>query len=230
MSEDCRGDIDLNGIEIFQREAARYDAWFDSNRGKRIFASELLCLRQLCHDLPRPWLEVGVGTGRFAHALAIDVGVDPASRVLRYAKQRGVRTFQAAGQSLPFNVGRFGGTFLIVTLCFADDPEGLVREAARVTRRQGGVVFGLVPAGSPWGKFYTAKGKAGHLFYCNATFFTLEECEDLAVSVGMRLDRAASTLFGSPDEQAIQIELPRQGKDRSAGFVAMLFRPVMSDA
>ncbi|MBN1912232.1 MAG: class I SAM-dependent methyltransferase [Pirellulales bacterium] len=190
----------------------------------------MLCLRQLCHDLPRPWLEVGVGTGRFAHALAIDVGIDPASRALQYAKQRGVRTLQATGQSLPFNAGEFGGTFLIATLCFADDPGELVREAARVTRRQGGVVFGLVPADSPWEKFYTAMGKAGHLFYSKARFFTLEETEGLAGSSGLQLDRAVSTLFSSPDEQTIQVEPPRQGKDHSAGFVTMLFRPAVPDS
>ena len=53
----------MSGIQIFEHEAARYDAWFDSERGKMLFASEVLCLQQLSGGLPRPWLEFGVGIG-----------------------------------------------------------------------------------------------------------------------------------------------------------------------
>ncbi len=215
----------MSGIQIFEREAARYDAWFDSERGKMLFASEVLCLRQLSADLPRPWLEIGVGTGRFAGALTVDIGIDPASRVLRYAKRRGIRTVQALGHALPFKAGEFGAVFVIVTLCFADDAEGLLRDAARVTRAEGGIVLGIVPAGSPWGKFYAARARAGHTFYSEARFFTLEEVRDLARVVELRFDRSVSTLFGSPNDGPFEIERPRDGEDKRAGFVAMLFRP-----
>ena len=53
----------------FEQFADRYDAWFDRERGHRIFGVEAQCLRALLEGVPRPWLEVGVGTGRFAHAL-----------------------------------------------------------------------------------------------------------------------------------------------------------------
>jgi len=190
-----------------------------------LFASEVLCLRRLSDELPRPWLEIGVGTGRFAGALRVDVGIDPASGVLQYAKRRGIRTLRALGHALPFKSGQFGVVFVIVTLCFADDAEGLLREAARVTRPEGGIVLGIVPAESPWGKAYAARGKAGHPFYSEATFFTLEEVKDLARAVGLQFERSVSTLFGSPDEGMFEIERPRQGEARGAGFVAMLFRP-----
>ena len=195
-----------------------------------LFASEMLCLRQLSGDLPRPWLEIGVGTGRFARALGIDIGIDPASEVLQYAKRRGIRTLRALGRALPFKSRKFGAVFVIVTLCFADDAEGLLREAARVTRAEGGIVLGIVPAGSPWGKSYAAKGRAGHRFYSKARFFTLEEVRDLAQIVELRFDRSVSTLFGSPDEGPFEIERPQDGEDRKAGFVAMLFRPATVSA
>ena len=47
-----KGDVDLSGTRIFEREAAHYDAWFDSEQGKILFASELLCLQQLCGGPP----------------------------------------------------------------------------------------------------------------------------------------------------------------------------------
>ena len=190
-----------------------------------LLASEVLCLRQLSGDLPRPWLEIGVGTGRFARALGVDIGVDPASRVLQYAKRRGIRTLRALGHALPFQSGKFGAVFVVVTLCFADDAEGLLREAARVTRAEGGIVLGIVPAGSPWGKSYAARGRAGHRFYSKARFFTLEEVRDLARIVELQFDRSVSTLFGSPDNGPFEIECPQDGEDERAGFVAMLFRP-----
>jgi len=111
-----------------------------------LFASEVRCLRRLGTELPRPWLEVGVGTGRFADALNIDVGADPALGVLQHAKRRRIQAVQALGQALPFRDGVFGAVFVIVTLCFADDFKNLLREAARVTRREGRIVLGIVPA------------------------------------------------------------------------------------
>jgi SAM-dependent methyltransferase len=175
-------------------------------------------------NLPRPWLEIGVGTGRFADALGIDIGVDPASGVLQYAKRRGIRTLRAMGHALPFKDGKFGAVFVIVTLCFADDPDGLLREAARVTRPEGGIVVGIVPAESPWGRFHTSRGKRGHIFYSEAKFYTLEQLRDLARLAELRVDRVVSTLFRRPGQGPFEIERPREGEDRRAGFVAMLFR------
>jgi hypothetical protein len=53
--------------DVFDLQAATYDAWYDSPRGRAIVAEERAALAPLLGDLPRPWLEVGTGTGRFAH-------------------------------------------------------------------------------------------------------------------------------------------------------------------
>ena len=213
------------GLDLFDREAARYDAWFDSERGKALFDSEVLCLRELAVGLPRPWLETGVGTGRFAEALGIEVGVDPAHGALEYAARRGVRVVPGVGQALPFADGEFGATFVIVTICFADDPGGLLREAARVTREEGRIVLGIVPAGSPWGRSYAEKGRAGHTFYSQARFFGLDELEDLAKGAGLEFERCVSTLFQEPGADTFEVESPREGRHDEAGFVAVLCRP-----
>ena len=216
--------MDMPVSDIFDREAARYDAWFDSERGKKLLASEVLCLQQLSADLPRPWLEVGVGTGRFAEALGVDVGVDPASGALRYAERRGIRALEGTGQALPFGDKTFGAVFVIVTICFADDPAGLLREAGRVLADGGGVVLGIVPAGSPWGRFYDEKRRSGHTFYSRARFFALGELEELAGSAGLRFERCASTLFEGPGPGPFELEHPREGAHDEAGFVAALCR------
>jgi SAM-dependent methyltransferase len=210
-----------SSFEIFDREAARYDAWFDTERGQTLFASEVGCLRQFAAALPRPWLEVGVGTGRFAEALGIGVGIDPAPGALRYATRRGVEAIRAAGEALPFQDGEFGAAFLIVTLCFADDPLALLREAGRVVAVRGRVVLGIVPADSPWGHFYAEKAAAGHLFYSRARFYALDEIERLVREASLRIEQSASTLFQAPDNGPFRLESARDGRWPDAGFVAL---------
>jgi SAM-dependent methyltransferase len=190
-----------------------------------LFASELLCLGQLGGGLPQPWLEIGVGTGRFAEGLGIGIGVDPAAAVLRYARRRGIRTLRALGHALPFRDREFGAVVIIVTLCFASDAQRLLREAARVAKPEGGIVLGIVPAEGPWGRFYTRRARQGHTFYSEARFFTLEQLRELARVAGLRFECSVSTLFQSPGQRPLVIEHPYQGEDGRAGFVAMLFRP-----
>lgn len=62
--------------EPFERYADRYDDWFEAHPDA--YQSEVEALRRL---LPQPGfgLEIGVGTGRFASPLGIQVGIDPAS-------------------------------------------------------------------------------------------------------------------------------------------------------
>jgi len=210
------------GITVFRRHPERYDAWFESDRGRALFESEVRCLRRLSNRLPRPWLEVGVGTGRFAQALGIGVGVDPALRALRLAVQRGTKAVAALGEALPFPDHAFGTVFVIVTICFADDPEGLLREARRVTS-EGGVVLGIVPAESPWGRFYADKGHRGHLFYSQARFFSVEGLNGLARRAGLRLEEATSTLLRGPGRQDLQTEAPRNGVAPEAGFAVLRY-------
>lgn len=224
-TERRRKALSARGIAVFDREPARYDAWFESPDGEALFASETRCVRAVSRDLPRPWLEVGVGTGRFAEALGIGTGVDPAPGALRYAARRGIQTLVAAGDALPFEAGRFGAVFVIVTLCFAAGPVRLLREARRVLRGDGGVVLGIVPAEGPWGQDYRQKARAGHAFYSEAKFFRSAQLERLARAAGLRIERTASTLFQRPGHGPYQIESPKQGMHGDSGFVAMLCRP-----
>jgi len=214
---------DQLGVTVFQAHAERYDAWFDSARGRAIFESEVRCLRRVSRDLPRPWLEVGVGTGRFAGALGIDVGVDPSGQMVTRAAARGGAVAQALGEALPFDDASFGAVFVVVTVCFAEDPAGLLREARRVLAKGGGVVLGIVPAGSPWGRFYRHKAETGHAFYSAARFFTPDELDRLGREAGLDRRGAASTLLQNPENKTLDVEPSRDGIHPGAGFVSLLF-------
>ena len=85
----------------FEDLAERYDAWYDTAPGQVLFDLELGALRPLLAGTAGPRLEVGVGSGRFAAALGIDVGLDPAEAPPRLARARGVRVLRGVGQPAP---------------------------------------------------------------------------------------------------------------------------------
>ncbi|HWO70468.1 MAG TPA: methyltransferase domain-containing protein [Actinomycetota bacterium] len=209
---------------IFERLAERYDAWYDGPVGRVVFPLEVACLRPLLEALPPPGLEVGVGSGRFARALGVGYGVDPAHAPLRLAAARGVRVVQGVGERLPFRDASFGAVLIVVTLCFADDPSLLLREARRVLRPAGGVALGDVFAESAWGRRYRELGEAGHPFYGAARFLTREELAGALRAAGLRVVRARSTLRQSPTD-APAPEPVIEGDDPDAGFVGWLAVP-----
>jgi ubiquinone/menaquinone biosynthesis C-methylase UbiE len=209
---------------IFDILTDQYDAWYDSKKGKSLYESELLCIKPLVKTSPSPVLEVGVGTGRFARHFPNVIGVDLAVNALKLAKTRGIKTVQANGENLPFKDGLFGCILLIVTLCFAENPVGILTEAKRVLRRDGRIIIGLVPKDSPWGAFYERKKSEGHPFYSGAKFYSLKELKGLLQRAGLIISKINSTLLKGPDEIP-GVEMPEEGYIREAGFLCIRAEP-----
>lgn len=216
----------MYNISPFDLLAVEYDSWFEKE-GQLIFATEIEAFSQILHLLPKPWLEVGVGSGRFAQALGIDIGIDPSIKLLEIAKRRGIEVYQARGEEQFFKEESFGSVFLIVTLCFVDLPIAVLREANRILKPDGKVVLGLVLRESPWGKFYLSKKKEGHRFYRYATFYSYDEIEKLILESGFNIERIISTLFQGP-EDVKEIETPKDGFFRDAGFTVIVAKKVSS--
>ncbi len=205
----------------FEELTRRYDAWFDSSKGQRIFQIEVDCLRWLLREAPRPWLEIGVGTGRFATALDIDLGVDPNAAGLKYAAQRGIKTKRALAEELPFNQGQFGAILLVTTICFLENIALAFKECRRVVRPDGYLIIGFIPRDSQWGQSYINKAAAGHPFYSPARFYTVPDLIQQAEQVGWRPDRAASCLLEGPQEQPKNYSPAQAGIIPGAGFVGL---------
>src|SRR4030043_1450095 len=165
--------------QVFNSHASQYDAWYDTEAGKAIFAMEVECLKPFLHRHNRPHLEVGVGSGRFAQALGVEYGVEPAPALVQKARARGVKVTEATGEELPFPNEMFGGILMAFTLCFLDNPQKAFQEAGRVLQPEGGLVLGLILRNSPWAEFYSAKGRQGHPIYSKARFLAKEDVENL---------------------------------------------------
>ena len=204
----------------FDSLAAMYDAWFE-DAGKLIFAIEVKALKEVLTPLPKPGLEVGVGSGRFAQALGIETGIDPSVKLLEMAKRRGITVFRARGEEHFFNKENFGTVFLIVTLCFVDSPIAVLREAHRILKPRGKIVLGLVLRESPWGKFYQIKKLKGHRFYKHANFYSYREVERWLIDSGFTMEKVVSTLFQKPGEVR-EAEAPKNGFAINAGFTIIV--------
>jgi len=208
------------GISPFDNLALEYDAWFEGE-GKPIFAIEVSAFHEVLPSLPKPWLEVGVGSGRFAEALGIETGLDPSSKLLHMARERGINAFLGWGEQELFDEESFGTVFLIVTLCFLDSPLDVLKEAKRILIPDGKLVLGLVLKESPWGQFYEKKKEKGHRFYRYATFYSCDEVVRLIVQAGFATERIISTLFQKPRE-VHRTEDPREGYSPDAGFTIIV--------
>ena len=208
--------------EVFDLLGDRYDAWFDTPQGSAIFDAELDCLRMVMPGDRSGWIEVGVGSGRFAAALGVSEGVDPSAAMLRRAAARRIKTVRATAEGLPYSSRSVSGILLVVTLCFLDRPARAISEFARVLRKDGKLVVGIVPADSRWGKRYQLQAQEGHPFYSAARFHTSRDVTRMAEAAEFRLITAVSALPMGPDEPL------REGPAVSGavpdhGFVALLF-------
>ena len=204
--------------------ASEYDAWFEKE-GKLVFDIEVKAFQEVLPLLPKPWLEVGVGSGRFAQALGIETGIDPSAKLLEIAKKRGITGHLARGEELLFEARTFGTVFLIVTLCFVDSPLDVLRESRRILEQEGKVVLGLVLKDSPWGKYYLAKKKEGHRFYQHATFYSYREVSELLKRSGFIIEEVISTLFQRPGA-VTKMEPPLQKFHPDAGFTIVMARKI----
>jgi SAM-dependent methyltransferase len=204
----------------FEALADKYDSWYDG-KGRLAFENELAALRPLLAELPRPWLEIGVGTGRFAQELGIPLGVDPSPALLEKARQRGIEVLYGEGEELVFRAGSFGTVFLLTTWEFLNDPLKVLRECRRVLKVGGRLVNAFLDRDGKWGASYAERGRQGHPLFSQAHFDTCEDVKRLTVQAGFVVSKTVSTLFQEPGG-TVAIEEARPGFVRGASFVVLV--------
>ena len=201
-------------IVAFEAHHQRYEAWFEKH--ETAYISELLALRPFV-----PWegrgIEIGVGSGRFAGPLGVQVGVDPSPAMLVYAAARGIEVVQGTAENLPFVAGSFDHAMVVTTICFVDSPAGMLAEARRVLKPGGRLVIGFIDRESALGQDYLAH-QAENVFYRDATFYSSDEVAQLLLETGFSISAWGQTLAHSLSETR-EIESLRPGRGQCAFVV-----------
>ena len=134
----------------FEMAAASYEAWYETQRGRRADRAERALIVELIAQFPgaKTLLEVGCGTGHFAGeldrgGLAV-VGLDRSPAMLAELRRRHPRLPVVLGDAhaLPFRDAAVDIALFVTTLEFLEHPATALREAVRVSRR-GLVVLAL---------------------------------------------------------------------------------------
>lgn len=206
-------------LELFEKNWKSYDDWYDEN--KAVYLSEINIFKPL---IPQGYgLEIGVGPGRFAQPLGVQVGIDPSFSMLKIAKSRGIETFKGFGEFLPFKEESFDFVLMATTLCFAEEPQKIIEEAKRVLKSKGEIIIGIINRESKWGRYYESIREKSEFFKL-ANFYSPQEVIKLIEDTGFKYLTAYQTLLKGPWEFS-EIEEPKEGFNEGSFVVIVGMKP-----
>lgn len=196
---------------VFESQAQEYDSWFDNH--PELFQNECRALKKA---IPGGiGIEIGVGTGRFAEALIIPVGAEPAQAMAQMAIARGIIVIRSKAEELPLHSLSFDYAIMITTDCFLDNTAKAFSETHRIIKKNGIFVVAMIDKESRLGKQYEKK-KATSIWYKDAHFHSVPEITKQLQLAGFTNFEYWQTLF--TDKEELTDPLPGFGK---GGFVVI---------
>ena len=183
--------------------AKEYDAWYD--RHPFAYESELAAVRALMLGGGKG-LEVGVGTGRFASRLGIDVGLEPSGAMAAIARRRGVDVRPGTAERMPFGDAVFDFVLIVAVLNFLKDVPAGLREIGRVLRAGGSLLVGMIDFEPPVGRAYERQiSETGS--FSGYTKLSVAETVRLLDDAGFAGFDYRQTMFRLPDKMTASDEV-----------------------
>lgn len=161
----------MANTHVFDEHAEAYDEWFEHHGS--IYQSELAAIRRLMPNTGKG-IEIGVGSGRFALPLGINVGIEPSPKMRAISRERGINAIDGIAEKLPLESETFDYVLFVTTVCFLDSLHQAFNEVFRILKPAGSIVIGFIEKESPLGRIYQRR-KAESRFYRDATFHTVGE-------------------------------------------------------
>jgi ubiquinone/menaquinone biosynthesis C-methylase UbiE len=168
----------------FDRYAQRYDDWFTTPAGRKIFDLELRTLFQfIAPSQGKKMLDVGIGTGIFALEFAkkgMDVsGIDPSEEMIAIARKRGLSAKIGTGEDIPFEDESFDVVLSMSSMEFSPDPDKFVSEMVRIARPSVPVVVAVLNLYALHGLKRRLKGLFKKTIFSGAHFYSYWELKRL---------------------------------------------------
>ncbi|MEW5826156.1 MAG: class I SAM-dependent methyltransferase [Candidatus Bipolaricaulota bacterium] len=204
----------------FETRARDYDAWYDENPDH--FGAEIEAVRALLPPRRGPWIEIGAGTGRFAAALKIDLGIEPSAAMGRLAVARGVEVRRGVAEQLPVPRGAYDAAFFLCSLEYVANVGRALDEAQRILRPHGTLIVASIPRESPLGRAARADPD---VFLRSAHLFTPDELLTALGVAGFSLAGSVQTLLEDAATPQGEIERPRAGHDLGSFVVLRATAP-----
>ncbi|MGE3727043.1 MAG: class I SAM-dependent methyltransferase [Candidatus Sericytochromatia bacterium] len=213
MDHSGRQDSEFLAARFAQAQA--YDQWFELYAGT--FASEVKLLKSLLPDFHSA-LEIGVGSGRFAQALGISIGVEPELAMAELARKRGIQVIAGQAEALPFAENTCDFLLMVTVLCFVSDRIQSLQEAWRVTQPGGYLLIGTLDPAQSWVHNRLQKGQ----FLSQAKPVSLSQLQAELRAIGWQEQKCAQTLVNEPQPGHL-LEPFSQSKGKG-GFVGWLWQ------
>jgi len=210
----------MNEILVFEKYARDYDFWFEKN--KYIYESEILAIKKVIQNKINS-LEIGVGTGRFAVPLNIEIGIEPSDSMIKIAKNRGIKIIKGIGEYLPFKNETFDIILMVTTICFLKNPFKAITEIHRILKKDGIFINGMVDRDSFLGRYYIEK-KKNSKFYRYAKIYSTKEVLNWLYNLNFCNINIYQTIFKMLNEIK-EIEPVKKGYGKG-GFVVISAKKV----
>ena len=192
----------------FNDHVTEYEEWFE--KYPFVFQSEVEAIRDLLPVGDKLYgIEVALATGRFAKALDIKEGVEPAPNMRALALKRGIEVLDAEAEHLPYKDLHFDFVLMSFCISYFEGLSAAFSEAKRVLKNGGSLIVGFIDRDSLIGKYYEQR-KSGSIFYKQATFYPTENVSTELKKTGFKTLEFSQTLFQELDD-ITELEVARPG-------------------